>query len=178
MGRINAWWMAWNLAKARPIGGGFEVITPELFQKYAPDPLDLHAAHSIYFQVLGEHGFIGLALYLLILLLGLRNSQIIRRQTRNRPELLWAYDMASMLQVAVIGFCIGGAALSMAYYDGFLLLIALLSTLRELTTAQTASAGADAPGRFRFAPAPGAAATRAPAPVWRLRAGHTGAQDN
>src|SRR5665213_3550953 len=56
-GRINAWKMAWNLAKDRPIGGGFEVITPELFARYAPNPEDIHAAHSIYFQILGEQGF-------------------------------------------------------------------------------------------------------------------------
>jgi putative inorganic carbon (hco3(-)) transporter len=60
-GRFNAWWMAYNLAKERPFtGGGFEIITEDLFFLYAPNPEDIHAAHSIYFQALGEHGFVGL----------------------------------------------------------------------------------------------------------------------
>ena len=33
---------------------------PEMFARYAPDPDDVHDAHSIYFEVLGEHGFVGL----------------------------------------------------------------------------------------------------------------------
>ena len=40
--------------------------TQQLFQLYAPDPTDIHAAHSIYFQILGEQGFVGLFLFLLM----------------------------------------------------------------------------------------------------------------
>ena len=64
MGRINAWWAAFNLAKARLTGGGFDIATPYVFAQYAPHPELVLAAHSIYFQVLGEHGFPGLAIYL------------------------------------------------------------------------------------------------------------------
>jgi probable O-glycosylation ligase (exosortase A-associated) len=133
-GRMMAWQVATYVAIDRfPFGAGF--YAPQLhgiFNQYFPGE-STHAAHSIYFQVLGEHGFIGLALYLLILLLALRNAGIVLRQTRGKPGLLWAFDLANMTRVALIGFYVGGAALSMAYFDGFLLLIALLSTLRELT---------------------------------------------
>jgi putative inorganic carbon (hco3(-)) transporter len=133
-GRVMAWWVAFYVARDRfPFGGGF--YGPQLapiFNSYFPDA-NTHAAHSIYFQVLGEHGFIGLALYLPILLLALNNTRIIMRQTRGKPELLWAYDLGAMTQVSLIGFYVGGAALSVAYFDGFLLLIALMSTLRALT---------------------------------------------
>lgn len=54
LGRINAWGMAWNLAKANFFGGGFMVWTGVIFAIYGPDPNDVHAAHSIYFMVLGE----------------------------------------------------------------------------------------------------------------------------
>src|SRR4029079_17876158 len=55
LGRINAWKTAINVARANPIlGGGFELYTREIFQQYSPNPDDLHSAHSIYFQVLGE----------------------------------------------------------------------------------------------------------------------------
>lgn len=135
--RVMSWHVATFVAIDHfPFGAGF--YAPQLaqiFNSYFPGQRP-YAAHSIYFQVLGEHGFIGLALYLLILLLALRNAAIVLRQTRNRPELLWARDLASMIQVALIGYYVGGAALSMAYFDGFLLLIALLSTLRELTVSE------------------------------------------
>jgi len=69
MGRINAWHFAWNLALDRPfVGGGFGVSEKRIFQLYAPDPLDFYASHSIYFEVLGEHGFVGLGLFLALLI--------------------------------------------------------------------------------------------------------------
>jgi probable O-glycosylation ligase (exosortase A-associated) len=129
-GRFNAWWMAYNLAKDRPIlGGGFEVITPELFQLYAPDPEDLHAAHSIYFQALGEHGFVGLGLYLLLGLATWRTGSWIVRNTVKRPEYRWAADLATMVQVSLIGFAVGGAFLSLLYFDlPYYLMVAMVVT--------------------------------------------------
>lgn len=117
MGRINAWWMAWNLAKDRFFGGGFEVITPELFARYAPNPLDLHAAHSIYFQVLGEHGFVGLGLFLLLWFLTWRRAGLVLRAAKSNQELAWAGRLAAMIQVSLVGYFVGGAFLSLAYFD-------------------------------------------------------------
>ena len=79
MGRINAWWMAWNLAVDRPFGGGYDIYWPDVFARYAPVPDDVHAAHSIYFQVLGEHGFIGLGLFLLVWIMAWRTAGYLRR---------------------------------------------------------------------------------------------------
>src|SRR5581483_394272 len=56
--RLNAWSYSWNLAKDYPLaGGGFGTFTRELFDVYAPNTSDIHGPHSIYFQVLAEHGF-------------------------------------------------------------------------------------------------------------------------
>jgi probable O-glycosylation ligase (exosortase A-associated) len=118
MGRINAWIMAFNLAKDRPlVGGGFEVSDIHIFQRYAPIPNDVHAAHSIYFQALGEHGFVGLAFYLLLGFLTWRSGSWIIRNTAGRDDLKWAHGLASMLQVSMIGFAVGGAFLSLLYFD-------------------------------------------------------------
>jgi putative inorganic carbon (hco3(-)) transporter len=117
-GRFNAWWMAYNLAKDYPLtGGGFEVITPELFWAYAPNPQDIHAAHSIYFQVLGEHGFVGLGLYLLLGLYTWRTGSWIIRNTKKLEEYKWASSLAMMIQVSTIGFAVGGTFLSLLYFD-------------------------------------------------------------
>jgi probable O-glycosylation ligase (exosortase A-associated) len=109
--------MAWNLARDRFIGGGFEIATPLLFAKYAPNPLGIHAAHSIYFQVLGEHGFIGLALFLLLWFATWRMANRVRREVTGLPELEWAGKLVSMVQVGLVGYFVGGAFLSLAYFD-------------------------------------------------------------
>lgn len=116
-GRINAWWMAWNLAKDNFFGGGFEVSAPALFAKYAPDPLDVHAAHSIYFMVLGEHGFVGLFLFLLLWVLVWGSAGHLRIQGKKLPQTLWVSQLAAMCQVSLAGYAVGGAFLSLSYYD-------------------------------------------------------------
>lgn len=118
MGRINAWWFAYNLAKDRVvIGGGFQTFRPELFEIYAPDPYDFHDAHSIYFEMLGEQGFLGLFLFLLLLFLAFRTGTWLIKNTKGKPELQWASILGAMLQVSIIGYCVGGAFLGLAYYD-------------------------------------------------------------
>ena len=129
-GRINAWMMAFNLAKDRALtGGGFEIYNQDTFARYAPNPTDVHAAHSIYFQMLGEHGFIGLFLFVLLWLLVWRDASWIDRQARRLEGWQWASDLARMVQVALVGYAVGGAFLNLAYYDvPYDLLVALLVT--------------------------------------------------
>jgi putative inorganic carbon (HCO3(-)) transporter len=118
MGRINAWMMAFNLANDRPVvGGGFEIYDKGVFGRYAPDPEDVHAAHSIYFQMLGEHGYVGLALFLLLWMLVWRDASWIIKHCRSRTELRWARDLALMIQVSLVGYAVGGAFLSLAYFE-------------------------------------------------------------
>jgi putative inorganic carbon (HCO3(-)) transporter len=130
MGRINAWWMAFNLAKARPlVGGGFEIYDSETFERYAPVPTDVHAAHSIYFQALGEHGFVGLGLYLLLGFLTWRCAKWIVLNAADNEKLKWAYHFAAMAQVSIIGFSVGGAFLSLLYFDvPYYLMAAVVAT--------------------------------------------------
>jgi probable O-glycosylation ligase (exosortase A-associated) len=132
MGRINAWRMAFNLARDRPfVGGGFQIYDPETFQRYAPDPTAVHAAHSIYFQALGEHGFVGLALYLLIGLFTWRSAAWIVRNTARSADLTWASNLARMIQVSLIGFAVGGAFLSLLYFDvPYYLMVAIVVARR------------------------------------------------
>ena len=117
MGRINAWWMAFNLAKSNLFGGGFMIYNPPVFAKFAPDPTDVHAAHSIYFMVLGEQGFIGLFLFLLIWALVWNKAGKLVREGRKLPQTQWLSDLGGMCQVSLVGYAVGGAFLSLSYYD-------------------------------------------------------------
>lgn len=140
-GRINAWWFAYNIAKVRPIiGGGFQVFNKDLFKTYAPDPNDVHDAHSIYFQVLGEHGYVGLLMFLTIGLLTVRNGAWIRRAVKGREELNWARDLAGMVQVSLLGYAVGGAFLGLAYFDLYYHLVAIMVLTRSLVEAALQSA--------------------------------------
>ena len=116
-GRINAWMMTWNIATHNLFGGGFDIYEPSLFAAYAPNPRDLHVAHSIYFSVLGEHGFVGLALFLSIWGLTWRSANWVRKHAKTNPETEWAAMLAGMCQVSLIGYAVGGAFLSLAYFD-------------------------------------------------------------
>jgi len=117
MSRINAWAMAFNIAKDRITGAGFATAAPFIYAQYAPDPSIVIVAHSIYFQVLGEHGFIGLALYLSMWGLAYMMAGRIVKTAKTFPELKWAQSLASMLRVSLVGFACGGAFLSLAYWD-------------------------------------------------------------
>lgn len=117
MGRINAWVMAWNLARDRFFGGSFDIYNFTYFSRYAPIPEDIHAAHSIYFQILGEHGFVGLFIYLLMWLFVWLSAGHLRKHGRARPETKWLSDLGSMIQVSLAGFAVGGTFLSLAYFD-------------------------------------------------------------
>lgn len=118
MGRINAWTMAFNLANDRPlVGGGFEIYTPKVFAKYAPDPTDVHSAHSIYFQIMGEHGYVGLALFIAIGVVAWSTANRIIKLSRKKAEDAWAANLARSIQVSLIGYAVGGAFVNIAYWE-------------------------------------------------------------
>jgi probable O-glycosylation ligase (exosortase A-associated) len=77
----------------------------------------VQAAHSIYFQILGNHGFVGLFLYLGIWVATLRSAGRLRAIAKEHPEARWAGQLGAMVQVSLLGFAAGGAFLSMPYFD-------------------------------------------------------------
>ncbi|MDD5390734.1 MAG: putative O-glycosylation ligase, exosortase A system-associated [Gallionellaceae bacterium] len=125
MGRINAWWTAFNVAKSRITGGGMDMFKPATFWQYAPDPNIVHDVHSIYFEQMGEQGFIGFAMFMSLgLMTWMRCNQIMRVCKRD-PERKWAADLAAMIQVSLVGYASAGAFLGLSYFDLFYHLIAI-----------------------------------------------------
>lgn len=145
MGRINAWWMAWNLASDNFFGGGFDIYNSTMFTLYAPDPLDVHAAHSIYFQVLGEHGFVGLGLFLAMWGLTWHWAGWLRKNATANPETEWAAVLGGICQVSLIGYAVGGAFLSLAYFDLPYNILALVVLARRWVEHYQAGENFDAP---------------------------------
>jgi putative inorganic carbon (hco3(-)) transporter len=118
MGRINAWQTAINVANDRPlVGGGFEMYSEATFRRYAPDPEDVHAAHSVYFQMLGEHGYVGLLIFLAI---GVATWVMARRLIGTAsldPGSRWAGSLARSIQASLVGFAVGGAFVNIGYWE-------------------------------------------------------------
>ena len=92
--RLDIWHRAWMLAKMRPIvGGGFHwsydpsVINEILANTDDPKMTIPRAAHSIWFEMLGDHGFVGLALFITILGSVFIDAQWLIRNTRRDPGL-------------------------------------------------------------------------------------------
>jgi putative inorganic carbon (hco3(-)) transporter len=126
MSRIYSWITMWNLALDRPlVGGGFRSDAAIVYQLYAPAGKQFEAfggqywvAHSIYFQMLGEHGFVGLGLFIILGVLTWRRAGQLARITRNDPDLgSWVPRLMPMVQVSLVGYAAGGAFLSLAYFD-------------------------------------------------------------
>lgn len=119
MGRIDTWWTMFHLANDRLFGGGFGIYSTDVFSAYAPPTAKVRAAHSIYFQVLGEHGWIGLVLFLSVWVSGWTLASRVRRlaSLALAGELRSLGLLAGMCQVALVGYAVGGAFLSLAYFD-------------------------------------------------------------
>jgi len=141
--RLVAWTGGLNLAVQHPLtGGGFDVYTDEaVFPHYVPSTargylygknIHLHSSHSIYFQMLGEHGFVGLGLFLLLLWSCFMNMGRLRRQAFVYTDLEWVIPYTNMFQVTLIAYMINGATLGRAYFDFFYQIVALVIVLRLL----------------------------------------------
>ncbi|WP_158258707.1 putative O-glycosylation ligase, exosortase A system-associated [Rhodopila globiformis] len=145
MGRVVAWKMSLLIALDHPFfGGGMHAVQHgPVWTHYAPllprvnfvetPPPDVHphAAHSIYFEVLGDLGFTGLALFLAVLVATLLSCRRIYRMSKGHPSLTWAADLARLLQVSIVVYMVTGAALSMAYFEFGYILIAIVSRCRR-----------------------------------------------
>jgi len=136
MGRIYAWEMAVNVANNRVVGGGLNMWVPDVYQTYSGYErvwVNAKVAHSIYFSVLGEHGWLGLILFLAIFLAAWRTSSYIVRRGRSNPDLV---ILAQMIQVSLVAYASGGAFLSLTYFDLAWHLIAILVISRAIVDSE------------------------------------------
>lgn len=126
MGRIETWKMALRLAKDNIAGGGFELWTEETFERYAPGMTSTHDAHSIFFKVLAEHGWIGLVLFVGILLVTWRTATWIIRQAKGREDVAWLAELGRSIQVSLAAYAGGGTFLGLSYFDLYWHLVAIV----------------------------------------------------
>ncbi|MCO7226245.1 putative O-glycosylation ligase, exosortase A system-associated [Pleionea sp. CnH1-48] len=141
MGRVNSWYYAFHLANDYPLtGGGARVFTPYLFAttSYAPEPDRYHDAHSIYFEILGEQGWVGLAIFLSIFIGGGLKAQKLRKLALKQGN----KDMSVLsdcLWYSLFAYGTAGTFLGLGYFDYPYTIIALLIVVeRHLKEEQAA----------------------------------------
>ncbi len=140
MSRITTWTMLFNVANDRPlVGGGFEMYSPRTSARYSPAPDAVHSAHSIYFQTLGEHGYVG---FLIFVSIGISTWVVARRtiaRARGRDDLLWSAQLARAIQVSLIGYAVGGAFVNIGYWDLYYYLVVIMVLVHRLAAAPVAA---------------------------------------
>lgn len=132
-GRLAIWGASWQIALARPLtGGGFMApYTQSVIDQFDPG-VTARAVHSIYFEVIGEHGFPAFLIWLAINVTGIMNTIRIRRMSRATPGLKWCDDLARMGQVSILAYLVGGTFLSLCYWDFYFTFLVILAATRRL----------------------------------------------
>ncbi|MBF0181107.1 MAG: putative O-glycosylation ligase, exosortase A system-associated [Magnetococcales bacterium] len=148
-GRLDAWRVALLIVEDRPfLGGGLGAFEQQTFDRYTPGVMK-HASHSIYFEVLGEQGYIGFTLWMCMHASILYTIIRLNRRTRNVPELHWVRDLSSMIWVGLFGYYSAGAFLGMAYFDLPYHLIAIVAILKSYTDTALGKRQAEATAKNR-----------------------------
>ncbi|MCE0492390.1 hypothetical protein [Vibrio salinus] len=88
------------------------------------------AAHSIYFEVLGDQGFPGLFLFLSIIFLSFKKLASIEKfyfdlESKN----CWQYRLSKMIKISIMAYCVAGAAVSLAYLELFYAIVSIVVCL-------------------------------------------------
>jgi probable O-glycosylation ligase (exosortase A-associated) len=136
LGRILVWEWTIGYANEHPLGGGFNSykVDSVTFPPETPDgdPVVVKgiAFHSIYFEVLGEQGYVGLAIFFSIIGLSFWQLHRVARLTKNMQEMAWAKELAYALQISLLTLLACGAFIGIAFQPMLYYLFALSACLR------------------------------------------------
>jgi O-antigen ligase len=141
--RLAVWKWTIEYAKTHPFGGGFNAYlgnhirydlktSPDAGSAGAPAAAatpkvevdKARAYHSAYFEMLGEQGYFGLALWLAINLIGIVRMEVVRRRYRDPDGAFgWAGPLAAALQSGHIVYLLGAAFIAIAFQPFIYMLI-------------------------------------------------------
>ncbi len=139
MGRVDAWFISYKLAVANPVTGAGLRNSYQHDIAVKVDPIRgerARAAHSIYFEMLGGAGFVGLFIYLTLLGGAFIAAWRVFARRREPDMEPWKPELARSIQASLIVFGIGGASVSMEMWDGYLIIVACASALSFLAKPQ------------------------------------------
>jgi probable O-glycosylation ligase (exosortase A-associated) len=139
--RLAVWGWTWDYARQHPLGGGFGAYRGNRIEVRTVETRDAggvqivtarteadqgRAYHSAYFEMLGEQGFPGLILFLLIHGIALVRMEIVRRRYRGATgEQIWISPLATALQHFQIIYLVGAVFVAIAYQPFVYLVLAV-----------------------------------------------------
>ncbi|MBZ9611728.1 putative O-glycosylation ligase, exosortase A system-associated [Rheinheimera maricola] len=157
IGRLWAWKISVMIARDHPlVGGGFKAVTqPVVWHSYAPftpffGPIETPpippeqfplAAHNIYFQVLGDHGYVGMFIFGM-LLLGILWVNRRNRQLAMKHDQQWCVQLSNAILLSMVGYGVTGNNVSLAYFDLLYTIAGIVAVIaiRKLYLPQPATA--------------------------------------
>lgn len=144
-GRINAWHAAVAMAQDRPLTGVGVGNFLVHFRRYAPDPDDVHVAHSSFFQILGDAGLPGTLAWLFLVVTLWTSAARVESRLKRLDRGRWSDERYYVLAIKAswFGYVICGAFLSQEDFDFFYHLLGITSRLLVFTAMRTALLDAD-----------------------------------
>ncbi|WP_188054428.1 putative O-glycosylation ligase, exosortase A system-associated [Sphingosinithalassobacter sp. CS137] len=138
--RLAVWQWTIDYVKLHPMGGGFEAYRQNHIRydrvmvegdennatvERALEVDKARAYHSAYFEMLGEQGYPGLLLWLLINLGGLFRMEVLRQRYRksNDPADAWIAPLATALQHGHAIYMVGAAFVGIAFQPFIFMLV-------------------------------------------------------
>ncbi|MGZ8287150.1 MAG: putative O-glycosylation ligase, exosortase A system-associated [Allosphingosinicella sp.] len=138
--RLAVWGWTWAYAQENPQGGGFGAYLGNKIQVRTVTTTDQggvqtiaartdvdqgRAWHSAYFEMLGEQGFPGLILFLVIHISGLVRMEVLRRRYRRAEgDKAWIAPLATALQNFQLIYLVGAIFVGIAYQPFVYLILA------------------------------------------------------
>jgi probable O-glycosylation ligase (exosortase A-associated) len=159
--RVAVWKWTWDYAKDHPLGGGFEAYRSNKLKIEktevggAAGNSDVttvveydqsRAYHSAYFEMLGEQGWPGLILWLMIQLGGLFSMERLRWRTKRDPEREWMSTLAGALFQAHMVYLVGALFVGIAFQPFVYMLIGAQIGLAAYATRARKATAAGAVG--------------------------------
>jgi putative inorganic carbon (hco3(-)) transporter len=131
MGRINAWNFGMKVVSERPfLGGGFKIYTLNKVN-IEKNPTEYLDAHSFFFEILGEHGFPGIfifiSLWLTSVYLGWSYSRKIQKFGTEDQQ--WISMYLKCLAAGLVAYTVGALFNALGQYPFFFLMFGALGSV-------------------------------------------------
>jgi probable O-glycosylation ligase (exosortase A-associated) len=123
--RLLVWQWTFTYSLTHPFGGGFETFIIDHIVYPTGESVIGRAFHSVYFEMLGEQGWVGLGLFLGIAGSSFMALRRARRTARQIPELAWCADLAGTLQISLVVLMACGSFIGIAFQPWFYYLFAI-----------------------------------------------------
>jgi putative inorganic carbon (hco3(-)) transporter len=140
--RVMVWMWTIDYVKQHPGGGGFDNYLGNSFTYFITEKMGEgegartrrslitdkgRAYHSAYFEMLGEQGYFGFAIWLLLHIISLIRTEVIRRRYARDadPANAWISPLALALQQGHLVYLLGALFIGIAYQPFIFMMLAL-----------------------------------------------------